>query len=234
MATNLITQARQAARQLADKMDGDTTDLSVSQLSSVLPEVGVFGDDTIAIQLYRDGDNVRGSTLRVWCDRGDNPEPVVLDAALNEVDTDLTFMSWQADGYNGSAIIRVGDEQFMIGMALKSRQQESIGGKGAPDPKLLKPCPVAAIAFTALETDTIYTVTEIGENGEFCTIEDADSYSNRYYLSSRLSDLMSQEKAELPFEFEISGWEPVKVNGKETKTPILQKPAQGKDFSGLL
>jgi hypothetical protein len=234
MATNLITQARQAAGQLADKMDGDTADLSVAQLSSVLPEAGVFGDDTIAIQLYRDGETVRGSTLRVWCSRGDNPKPMVMDAALNEIDTDLTFVSWQADGYNGSVIVKVGEEEFTIGMALKSFQKEAIEGNGAPDAKLLKPVPVAAIAFTALEIDQTYTVIDIGENGEFCTIQDADGKSNRYYMSSRLSELMSQEKAELPFEFEIADWESVKVGGKDAKTPILQKPSQSKDFSGVL
>ncbi|NJN61216.1 MAG: hypothetical protein HC795_06545 [Coleofasciculaceae cyanobacterium RL_1_1] len=234
MATNLITQARQAAGQLAEKLDGDTADLSVAQLSGILPEAGVFGDDTIAIQLYRDGETVRGSTLRVWCSRGDNPEPVVLDAALNEIDADVTFVSWQADNYNGSAIVKVGDEEFTIGMALESRQKDAIEGKGAPDAKLLKPVPVAAIAFTALETGTTYTVTEIGENGEFCTIEDADGNSNRYYMSSRLSDLMSQEKASVPFEFEISDWESIQVGGKDAKTPILQKPAEASDFSSVL
>lgn len=230
MPTNLIAQAAQAAQQLANKMKDDQHNLTAAQLAPVLPEVEVFGDDAVIIQLYRSRDSqVRGSTLRVWEEDG---KPVVLDAALQALNTSATFKSWQAKGYSGSAIVTAGEQEFVVGLALNlDRPTDPIGGEGEPDVAVLKKRPVRAIAFNALDAERVYTLTERDE--QFAIIQSPEGTSDRYYMSGRLAELVDQEGGNLPFKFEITGWEPVEIEGKTYQMPILKK-AGSANFAGVL
>lgn len=228
MTINLIAQATQAAQDLANKLKEDTLELTVQQLAQVLPEASVFGEDTVVIQLYRTQGQVRGSTVRVWQEDG---EPIVLDAALNPITADIQFNSWQAKGYTGSAIVAAGEQEFVIELGLDLNDPtDPIGGEGAPDPGILKARPIRAIAFKALDTGVTYKVTE--RDDQFATIETPEG-EDRYYLSGRLKTLIDQEGGKLPFEFEITGWETLDIDGQAVQAPIVKK-AQSADFSAVL
>ncbi len=229
MAINLIAQASQAAQQLASKLKEDTLNLTVAQLAQVLPEASVLGKDAVPIQLYRSKGQVRGSTLRVWQEDG---QPIVLDAALNPISAEIEFLSWQAKGYTGSAIITIGEHEFVVELGLDLEDPtDPIEGEGAPDPGILKSRPIRAIAFNALDAGVVYKVTKQEDN--FAMIETPDGKEDRYYLSGRLQKLIDQEGGQLPFEFEITGWEPVEIDGSTVQAPMIKK-AQTADFSTVL
>jgi len=230
---NLVARAADIARQAGTKMKEDTKDIPVAKVAQKLPGVQVFGDDTIVFQLYRGRDKkVRGSTLRIW--RDEDGSPVLLDAALNPISVDFSYVSWQGKGYTGSAIVEAGETQFVVELALDlDSPTDPIGDEGEPDTSWLKKRPVRAIAFNALEAGVEYTVEEILDDGQYALISRDDEKAERYYLSSRLGKLVEQEGGELPFAFLIDGYEPVEIDGETVQAPIVVK-AGAADFADVL
>ena len=134
----------------------------------------------------------------------------------------VTFKSWEVKGYSGSTVIEVGDQEFIVSLALDLQSPvDAMGGEGKPDVKLLKSAPVKALSFRALELNHPYTLHTLTD--KFGEISSGGEAPQQYFIAKRLKRLVEQEGGELPFDFEITQWETLDLNGESVTVPVIHK-----------
>ncbi|MBE9124769.1 MULTISPECIES: hypothetical protein [unclassified Coleofasciculus] len=232
MVTNLLKDARRAAAQLRSKIGDENIDITVAQLKDKISALSVFMDETVAIQLYRYNGKPYGGTFRIYLADG---EPKLYDAALNPVSEKVDFISWTIEGFNGTAKVAVGGEEFIVKLPINtdSPLKES-SGEGLPDRDLLEAVPQpGATAFSSLKMKTNYTLVE--RNGGTCQIEDKEGNTLKVYEAAALAELVEENGGDetLPLEFEIYDWDLVEIDGTQRKIPQV-KALRDADFSDLL
>jgi hypothetical protein len=230
---NLVRQAKVAAKQLSSKIGDEPIDIPVSKLKQKISALNVFPDDTSAIQLYRYKGEPQGGTFRVYLVDG---EPQLFDAALNPVNVQYSYKSWEISGYSGTATIEVEGEQFVVKLPIKTDSPlDKASGTGDELPMdLLQNVPQpGAIAFAALKLLTPYTLIDRNPQVGTCTVEDEEGEQVSVYEAKSLTKLVEENDGQLPLEFQIYDWEQTEIDGETYKIPQIKK-AEDADFGDLI
>lgn len=229
---NLVRQAKVAAKQLSSKVGDEPIDIPVSKLKQKIPSLNVFSDDTSAIQLYRYKGEPQGGTFRVYLSDG---EPQLFDAALNPVNVQYSFKSWELSGYSGTATIEVEGEQFVVKLPIKTDSPlDKTSGTGDELPMdLLQNVPQpGAIAFSSLKLHKPYTLIDRNPQAGTCIVEDEEGNQVSVYEAKALTELVEENDGQL-LEFQIYDWEQSEIDGETYKIPQIKK-AEDADFGDLI
>ncbi len=231
---NLVRQAKVAASQLSSRIGDEPINIPVSKLKQKIPALNVFSDETSAIQLYRYKGEPQGGTFRVYLVDG---EPQLFDAALNPVENiQYSFISWEIGGYSGTVTIEVEGEQFVVKMPINTDSPlDKASGTGDELPMdLLQNVPQpGAIAFSSLKLLKSYTLIDRNLQSGTCTVEDEEGEQVLVYEAKALTELVEENGGQLPFEFQIYGWEQTEIDGKTYKLPQIKKAGDA-DFGDLI